>query len=401
MPLNQNSSKYKIAALLSHPIQYQAPFFKTISKCHQINLKVFFCSGWGLEEYKDEGFGQSFKWNIPLLEGYKSEFLKNISPCPNVSNFFGLVNPDIIKKIKEEKYDALWIHGWNSFTNWIAVYTASSLGIPVLLRSETNLLPKLPQFKKTIKKIILKNFFNKVSSFLAIGKYNTEFYESYEIPREKIFLVPYSVDNEFFVSKAKELQFKKIELRKKYNLPLGVPVILFSGKLIDRKNPMGLLKAYEGISTKNNSALVFIGDGCLKSKLKDFTRKYNIKNVYFLGFKNQTELPEFYALADIFVLPSEHEPWGLVVNEAMCFKLPVVVSNQVGAIGDLVKDGINGFIYPCRNTPELLKKLNLLVSNSDLREKFGQESYNIIKNWSYEEGVKGILSCMGFINERF
>ena len=275
---------------------------------------------------------------------------------------------------------------------------AFTCGIPVLLRGESNLLPAVPLWKSFFKRLILKWLFKRVSVFLAIGKYNAEFYRFYGVPEEKIFLVPYTVNNDFFISKAKELLPKRIELRKKYNILEHIPLILFSGKLIDVKKTMDLLKAFEIVSKETRAALVFVGDGKLRKELENYTDKNDIKNVYFTGFRNQTELPEFYAIADVFVLPSVHEPWGLVVNEAMCFGLPVIVSDQVGAGGDLVKDGINGYIYPACNINELAKLLKKLISDKEKINQMGQASLNIITKWSYKEGVEGVLNCSKMID---
>ena len=389
--------KYKLAILTSHPIQYKTPLYKLLAEQKKIDLTVLFCSNWGLKTYHDEKFGQNIKWDIPLLDGYKSKVLKNVSPFPNVSRFFGLINPEIIDELKKNNYDAIWIHGWNSFTNWLTMVTAFKLNIPVLLRGEINLLQKSFFLKNILKKLILKNLFKKISAFLSIGAYNAKFYEAYGVPKEKIFLVPYTVNNDFFILKANELTSKKQSLKEKYDIPRNLPVILFSGKLIHKKRPIDLLKAYEIVSKETDVALVYLGEGELRKEIELYIKNHNLKNVYLMGFRNQTELPEFYAMADIFVLPSAFEPWGLVVNEAMCFSLPVIISDEVGAGGDLVKDGVNGCIYPSGDIDELSNRLKILLGNKNLREKSGQASLEIIKSWSYKDDLKGVLSCLKII----
>ncbi len=394
---NNIEKKYKIAILASHPIQYQTPLFKKLNEIPEIDLTVFFCSNQGLRNYKDLGFGKEFKWDIPLLDGYEYEFLKNYSLCPNQSKFWGLINLSIIGELKKEKYDAIWIHGWNNCTNWIAMLTAFKLGIPVLLRGESNLLNKPSLWKKLPKRILLNWLFRRISIFLAIGKYNTEFYKYYSVSKDKIFLLPYSVNNDFFISKANELKDKKEILKEKYGISKNLPVILFCGKLIHVKRPKDLLKAYEMVLKHIDVALVFVGDGHLKNDLERYCRGNNLKNVFFTGFKNQTELPEFYAMADLFVLPSSLEPWGLVVNEAMCFNLPLIVSDKVGAGGDLVKDSINGYVYEEGNIYELEKNLRKLLLNKELLKSMGINSNSIIDTWSYKECLSGLRSAINLL----
>ncbi len=386
--------RFKLAILISHPIQYQAPLYKLLSNEPNIDLTVLFCSDFGLKEYKDKGFGEEIKWDIPLLDGYKYKFLKNISPFPNVSHFWGLINPEVVEELKNNNYDAIWIHGWRCLTDWFAMLSAFKLGIPVLLRGEANVLERSFSFKCLVRKFILKNIFRKVFAFLSIGTFNTEFYKNYDVPKEKIFLVPYIVNNDFFISNANKLISQKDRLKQKYNIPKDLPIILFSGKLIDNKKPLDLLKAYELVLKEINAVLIYLGDGELRKEIEKYIKTHKLKNVYLMGFKNQTELPEFYAMADIFVLPSSFEPWGLVVNEAMCFGLPVIVSDQVGASGDLVKGGVNGYIYSSKQAYELSDKLKVLLKNKILREEFGKASLGIIKNWSYKECVHGLLSCL-------
>lgn len=397
--LTGKTKKHKLAILVSHPIQYQTPLYKLLAEQKEIDLTVLFCSDWGLKTYRDKEFGKEVKWDIPLLDGYKYKFLKNVSPFPNVSKFFGLINPEIIDELKNGNYDAIWIHGWNSFTNWLAMNTAFKLNISVLFRGETNLLQEASPVKEFIKKIVFKNPFKKISAFLSIGTYNTKFYEAYGVPEEKIFLVPYTVNNEFFISKAQELSSKKKELRKKYNIPEESSVILFSGKLIGKKNPFDLLKAFEIVSQAIQCSLVFVGDGELRSQLETYAKNNHIQNVFFIGFRNQTELPELYAMADIFVLPSKFEPWGLVVNEAMCFGLPVIVSDKVGAGGDLVKEGSNGYIYEAGKIDMLSKHLKDLLRDETKRVKFGQCSRELIEKWSYKEDITGVLNSLNKINK--
>jgi len=176
-------------------------------------------------------------------------------------------------------------------------------------------------------------------------------------------------------------------------------VILFTGKLIEKKHPFDLLKAYQRAANNSSKvALVFVGDGALRPELEKYAKEHNLKNVHFVGFKNQTELPKYYTLADIFILPSGlGETWGLVVNEAMCFGLPIIVSDLVGCGPDLVKYGENGYIFPVRDIKKLTEYLLDLIQNPQKRKKFGKKSFEIIQNYSYEKGIEGILKAFSLL----
>src|SRR5439155_3721448 len=145
------------------------------------------------------------------------------------------------------------------------------------------------------------------------------------------------------------------------------------------------------VSKTSKAMLVYVGDGPLRPQLETYTKKSGIQHVYFMGVKNQTELPQFYAMADIFVLPSGFEPWGLVVNEAMCFGLPVIVSDQVGAAGDLVHHGLNGFVYPAGQVSILAEYLRALVADPAKGQRMGEISKQLISQRNYLQDTKKVL----------
>lgn len=390
-------NKKRVAYLLSHPIYYFSPLLRTLADYPGIELTVYYCSEEGFKEMQDEGFKQRVKWSIPLFEGYNYKFLKNYSPVPTVfKSLIGLVNPGIVMEIIRNNYDAIIVHGWNYITHILAFLTAILTRTPLFIRAESPLNQELlkSRCKIFLKRFLLGLLFRKISGFLAIGSENKEFYKFYGVPENKIFLTPYTIENERFMQAYEKHSGIRTEIKKENGIPPDKVVILFCGKLIEKKRPFDLLKAYELIDT-GTRALVFIGEGILRKQLEEYVKEKRIPNVYFLGFKNQDELPKYYTLADIFVLPSSHgETWGLVVNEAMCFALPVIVTDLVGCGKDLVKHGENGFIYQVGNIHQLAEYLTMLVNDPLLREKMGKRSLEIISCWNIEKTTGGIISAL-------
>jgi len=389
----------KIIIITSHPIQYQVPLFKLLTLKEEMDLRVHFCWDFGVGgNNKDKEFGRIIEWDIPLFDGYRYKFLKNYSLKPS-SDFWGQINFSVISELRKERPDALLIFGWNSFTNWLAFFTAFSLGIKVFLRGESPLNQELlkPKWKIGIKKFILKPLFSRVYKLLYIGYENKKFYEYYGVPEEKLVFVPYAVDNKRFMAVSESLKANRKEVREKLlRINDNSPGILFVGKLIKKKRPMDLLKAFEILNTKydiHNTALVFVGDGELRPTLEKYTKEHKLNGVHFTGFKNQTELPQHYTVADLFVLPSgPGETWGLVVNEAMCFGLPVVVSDVVGCAPDLVHNGENGYIFPAGNVEKLSEVLKKILEQD--KEKLGAESFKIVGRYSFQKGAEEILDIM-------
>lgn len=382
---------YKLAILISHPIQYHTPLFQALSKDPRIDLMVYYCWDFGVKEKKHESeFNTSYKWDMPLLDDYKCKFLKNLSLKPSSKSFWGQINPGIMVEICRNRYDAIWVHGYSFLTDWLAFFSAKVCGTPIFLRGVTHILDEKPLLVRIVKRIVLPFLFSMCSVCLYIGENNRRYYEFYGVPQEKLYLIPHIVGNEFFRDFYMKMKKNREKFRKKFDLPINVPVILFSGKLIDKKKPFRVLEAYRNIRNKTECALLFAGDGPLREELENRIKKENIKDVHVTGFLNQTEMPEAYISGDILVLPSAYgETWGLVVNEAMNFDLPIIISDKVGCAPDLVHEGKNGYVV--REKDFLEEKIYDLVRNPEKMKAFGTKSGDIIKKWSVKECVEGII----------
>lgn len=229
---------------------------------------------------------------------------------------------------------------------------------------------------------------------LYIGSNNNCYFRRYGVPLQRLFSAPYSVDNQFFGGQAQEYQLKRAELRRQFGLAEAVPVILFCGKLIPKKDPFTLLHAFQMLRRDCAATLLFAGDGPLRRSIEDTIKRETIPDVRIAGFLNQSEIAQAYAVADLLVLPSIYqETWGLVVNEAMNFGLPIVVSDRVGCAVDLVKPGVNGYIVPACNVSDLTEAIQRLVTDAELRRCFGTASKEIVQGYSIGRTADGIVQA--------
>jgi len=387
---------YRLAILNTHPIQYFAPLYRRLAQEPDIDLTVYFCSRQGSEEYLDDGFGKRIKWDTSLLDGYKYKFLQNTRAKDKVEGFWSLISPQIISELRESNFDALLVNGHNHASYLIGIGAARFLRIPVFMRCETHLDLRRSPLKRAIRQPLMRILYNHLcNACLPIGTLNRDFYLYHGVKENRLFTVPYTVNNEYFVSAANECN-EKSELRQALGLPTDRSLILFASKLIRRKRPMDLLHAYRRLCDLGvESGLVFVGSGEQETALKAYVEQYRLPHVYFFGFKNQSEVPKFYSIADVFVFPSEDEPWGLVLNEAMCSGLPVIVSRGVGAAPDLVRHGLNGFVYDTGDKEALTGYLlNMVAADTELRKQMGQASREVIANWSNERCVVGIKEAL-------
>ena len=392
---------YRVAVLNSHPIQYFAPLYRRLAQEPDIDLTVYFCSRQGAEEYFDPGFGQRLKWDTSLLEGYKYKFLKNVRRQDQVAGFWSLINFEVVRELRTNKYDALWVNGHNFATYLIGIGAARWLKIPVLMRCETHLLLQRSRLKRAIRKPLMRYFYNRLCDVcLPIGTRNREFYLAHGVDNARMFTVPYAVDNAYFTEATSAFK-NRSETKNELGLPLRLPLVLSVSKMLLGKKLMDLLVAFHRIRKSGvEAALVFVGSGEQEMKLRDYVREHELPDVYFFGFRNQSELPRFYAVADIFVFPSASETWGLSLNEAMCAGLPVIASRDIGAVPDLVRQGENGFAFESGNEDELVDYMRRLLGSSERRKLMGVQSRKIISHWDYERCVLGVRTALESVSRQ-
>jgi len=402
--MDVKKSRYRIAYLVSHPIQYQAPLLRHLSNDERLDLVVFFMSDMSLRSYHDRGFGIAVKWDVPLTEGYSHRFLQRRSPKDRISWFRPFVHLPIAD-LKADGFDVVWIHGYAHQACLRAIWSANRAGLKVLLRGESHLCshPR-SDAKSMIKDFWIPRIFERVDGFLAIGSMNRRYYLHYGVPQERIFDMPYAVDNGFFQRLARNAQRNRESLRSSLGLEPNRPVILYASKFETRKRPDVLLGAYRQLSSDGVSEpypyLLLIGDGKERAPIQETAYSLGWSCIKFLGFKNQTELPQYYDLCDVFVLPSEFEPWGLVVNEVMNAGKAVIVSDRVGAGPDLVKQGLNGYIVPVGDVEALADRLRFITSNPDVCKKMGCESLKQISAWGFDQDRNGLLEAVASVVER-
>jgi len=413
----------RLAYLVSHPIQYQAPLLRRIAREPEIDLTVLFGSDFSVRGYQDEGFGVDVAWDTPLLEGYKSEFLRSWRDTGTVS-FNSPISRGLYRRLQELQPDALWVHGYASLNSLQGILAANALGIPVLLRAESWLgdRPRSP-LKLALKSLLLRALGPAIDAVLPIGTLNAAYWQHY-FPAVPQFPMPYAVDNDWFAARAAAAD--PATLRQQLNLDPGRPVILFASKLQPRKHADHLLTAFHSllnleapdrnttgagapgldsetwvrVSGDNHQLpyLLFVGDGQERTRLQQQATGLGIEpHIRFTGFRNQSELPAFFRLASVFVLPSQQEPWGLIVNEAMACGCPVIVSSDVGCHPDLIPANTAtppGIVYPVGNIPALTTALRRVLSTPETSAQMGAAAHARISTWSFEQDIAGLRAAL-------
>jgi len=362
----------KLLYLVSHPIQYQAPLLRRIAAEPDIALRVVFERPGGLAF--DPGFGRAIEWDQPLRAGYDNIVINETTLESEIA-----------------AADVVWVHGWQTRTLRRAVRTAHRLRRAVLMRGENadHAMPDGWGPRGWLKRRYLRSLFSACDAFLAIGSANRGYYRRHGVDEWRIFSVPYAIDNEFFAEQRKAAVPDRRRLRQELGVGDG-SVLLYVGKLQPRKRPDLLVAAWQrAFPTSPRPALVFVGDGPMRNNLQG-------SGIHLLGFKNQGQLPALYDLADVVVLPSEREPWGLVINEAMACGRAVVASDQCGAAFDLI-DESTGAIFRSGDADDLAAALVRVLDDARVR---GEAARRRIADWDFAADVRGLCSALQFVASR-
>jgi glycosyltransferase involved in cell wall biosynthesis len=205
--------------------------------------------------------------------------------------------------------------------------------------------------------------------------------------------VPWAIENDRFQAGSVFGPGEREAMRARFGVTEDQMLIVFSAKLLPRKDPMTLLRAVALMRHRDRATVLILGEGELRDELARFAADNDL-HVHFAGFVNQSDLPKHYAAGDVFVLPSTYEPRGAVINEAMACGLPVIVTDRCGSIGDIVLAGENAFIYPAGNASALAERLDMLVDDPALRTRMARRSREIIAGWDYARGVEGVRSAL-------
>lgn len=383
----------KLIIITTHPIQYNDPLFKLLTERGHIQIKVFYT--WGesvLADKYDPGFGKVIKWDIPLLEGYDYQFLDNRSTSPGSHHFNGIINPDILAQIDAWQPDALLVYGW-SLRSHLKVLVHYKNKVPVFFRGDSTLLDDKPGLKAFARRLVLRWVYRHIDKAFYVGSNNKAYFKALGLKEDQLIYAPHAIANDFFQDKGGAYEAAAAKWRQELGIPGEALVFLFVGKLELKKAPLLLVEAFKSATFSIAAHLIIVGDGLLESALKNAG---NRKDIHFISFQNQKRMPVVYRLADTVVLPSggPGETWGLVINEAMACGKPVIASTKCGGAADLIKEGVNGYVFEAGNQAELKETLQKIARDKARSREMGKAAFAGIQHFSFLKSAEAIEGAM-------
>ena len=364
---------------------YRIGAFETLSKYYDVEF-YFFSDGREKHYLVESGLhGGSFKYKY--LRGFK---------------LFGQrITPSLVLHLAMKNYDIV-IKGTNGRFALPVTFLAAKIFRKRLILWHTFWYDRNTYFHRRFALPMYRIIWRYSDAIVTYGAHGKRYLEEHGVDPNKISIAWQSVDNTKYSRQADPVELK--QLRDKLQLN-DRRVILFVGRLDAEKGIEYLIEAFKNLDTKD-CLLVLVGKGNMEQRLRDMCCSADIEDrTRFVGFVEYLSLYLYYALADVFVLPSvttDHfkEPWGLVVNEAMNQGVPVVATDAVGAaVGGLVADGVNGFVVKERDSGALTVAIDKILANDELHKQMSQACLDTMKDWDYEKMVSGFVEAIEYVEQ--
>jgi glycosyltransferase involved in cell wall biosynthesis len=387
----------RLAVVTTHPIQYYAPWFRRIAARPGLDLRVFYLWDFGVAEHEDEGFRRTVRWDVPLLDGYASEFVPNVSRRPATRGFRGIDNPGLPAALRSFDPAAVLCIGYKNATFFRLMLRRPLGRVPLLHRGDSHRLVPRRGLSAGLRRRVLSLLFRRFRAFLYVGAANRDYLRMHGVPDERLFFCPHAVDNDRFSADPDATRAAALAWRRELGIPADKAVVLFAGKLEEKKRPLDLLRAFARAAVPGG-ALLFVGNGHLDEAVR--REAALVPHVYFAPFQNQSVMPRTYAAGDVVVLPSfgSGETWGLCVNEAQCLARPVVVSTHVGCAADLVTPGETGWVFPAGDVDALAGCLREALADRSRLRAVGEAGRERVRRYSYGAATDGLVDALKWLS---
>lgn len=370
----------RLAIVSTHPIQYNAPFFRLLAEEPSIDLKVFYTKSAEAVRF-DKDFGQAVVWDIPLTEGYDHSTIPAATRAGRKA---------LIDAIETFQPDAVLVYGWNFPGHWATMRHFKG-NVPVWFRGDSTLLDPMPFWKRVPRRMLLKAVYKSIDLAFHVGQANKRYFLWAGLLDMQLRHAPHAVDNEFFLADEALKQEEAKAIRKQLHIPENETVYLFVGKLESKKQPEMLARAFRELSDSSKH-LLFIGSGDLEKGLKD---EFDTEpNIHFMGFQNQLSMPVWYRVGDVLCLPSKGpgETWGLAVNEALACGCHIIASDRVGCAEDITRQHLSIDCFSCDSSADLLGKLKSTTQQTTQWRK--AQAQKFIEHFNYASIVNAVTASL-------
>lgn len=308
------------------------------------------------------------KWTLEF-EDLDVEFLSGWQwrPGGQVNPFSFKWNPSVIEALERFDPQVVVLAGYAHPTMmWSAAWCISH-GVPYAIACETSDKSTATEgLRWQVRRRVVGWMIRRMSFGLPVGRQAAAYLRQLGATDAPMHFFPNTPDTAIFVKTIAEVEAAggARQIRERFGLPLNGPLFTFVGRLISAKNPLDVVNAFRSIGINRDAALLMVGDGPQAAVVRGHAS--GDRRIVCAGWiSEQQELAQIFAASDALVLPSAHEPWGAVVNEAMASKACVIASDRVGAAAELVREGVDGFIVPVSDVSGIREAMLTLINDPE------------------------------------
>ena len=370
----------RVAVVAGEPTPYRVPHLRALAARPELDVTVFYAAP----------TVQRRTW---ALEHEEAVFLSGPQlPLSRVLHHDYALTPGIWRRLDRGRFDLVVVGGWSLMATQLAIAWCRTHRVPYALMSDNHLLEPRPGWVRAVKRAVLPRLVPQASAWLVPGSLARDHIARYGARPDRTVVFPLTVDVDALAMRADELRPRRGELRSKLGIEEDAVAILQVGRLIELKAPDDLVRAIARARSETALplTLVLVGDGPEEQRLRALARDLDVPTV-FAGMLAGDELVAAYVAADVFALVSRRETWGVVVNEAMASGLPLVLSDRVGAAGDLLERSANGELVPAGDVAAQGAAFAKLANHPELRSAYGRRSRELVSGWGYEQSVDAFV----------
>lgn len=367
----------RLTVVVERPTQFDLPLFRLAALDNDHQLRVLFTDPAAGVARLDPELGRAVLWDANPLSGYDCA----VVPAHNASTW--------LRAQLKARRDLVIVNGYTRRPYVVAAVAARRAGSPRALRLDSVLFDEGPRIRRTVKRIAFRTLIRRLFDlFLGVGSLTLEYLTDLGIPSERQGLFPYPVDDGTLRRQATARS--SASWRNRMAITPGAPIVLAVSKLHPRETPWDLLRAWTSVA-RPNRWLVLAGDGPDRSAVESFVRDHQLPRIVLLGYVPYAELPSLLRTADVFVHAPKVERWGVTVAEALACGTPVVASDHVGAVRDLVVERVNGFSYARDDRAALSPAIEAALALD--RARVDSSSRDVLARWNLSATWHSLLDA--------
>lgn len=391
-----DSLPHRLVVVALHPIQYQAGLWRCMARHPRLEVDVIYLDTVGVDGSIDPTLNAPMKWDMPLLDGYPHDFVRNLSPF-RFAPIVNRVNPGLYRRLRSSKWDAMIVHGYLTVSNWIALAAAKRTETPVIYRGEGSMRggdrfdrPGVNQ----VKRYLNARFLEACDAVAYSSADNRDYCLSRGASADRVFSMPCAVDNEQLTAMAAQARPRE-DWRKEHGIPNEAQVVVTVGRFAEHKRVGDTIAglACGPLRERRDVHLAIVGDGPLRAELETAAAASGVGDrIHFLGFLNQPGVVETILASELFLLASaQGDPSPKALSEALCLGRAAVCSDGVGTCYDLIEPGRNGFVFPRCDPEALSRSVAEALADPERLAEMGERARAVGGENDFQTGVDSLV----------